>query len=70
VEQLRCLVEPFGYRVERIPVSGCLHLKSAVTQVAENTLLLNPEWLASDWFEAMEIIFVTRLSLTPVMRCC
>lgn len=56
VEQLRRLVEPFGYRVEGIPVSGCLHLKSAVTQVAENTLLLNPEWIASDWFRAMKII--------------
>ena len=56
VEQLRRLVEPFGYCVEGVQVSGCLHLKSAVTQVAENTLLLNPEWIASDWFRAMKII--------------
>jgi dimethylargininase len=56
VEQLRHLVEPFAYQVEGIPVSGCLHLKSAVTQVAENTLLLNPQWIASGWFGGMQII--------------
>ena len=42
VAQLRGLVEPLGYRVETVPVAGCLHLKSAVTEVAEGTLLLNP----------------------------
>ena len=56
VEQLRRLVEPLGYRVEGLPVSGCLHLKSAVTQVAKNTLLLNPEWIAPDWFDGLQII--------------
>jgi dimethylargininase len=56
VEQLRRLVEPCSYRVEGIPVSGCLHLKSAVTRVAENTLLLNPEWIDPDWFGGMQII--------------
>ena len=58
VEQLRCLVEPFGYRVEGIMVSGCLHLKSAVTQVAEGTLLLNPEWVSPKRFGEMKIIAV------------
>jgi dimethylargininase len=42
VRQLRDLVAPFGYRVDATPVSGCLHLKSAVTAVGEDTLLLNP----------------------------
>jgi dimethylargininase len=43
VEQLRALVAPFGYEVAAITVRNCLHLKSAVTEVAEGTLLLNPE---------------------------
>ena len=43
VEQLRALVAPLGYEVAAIPVRGCLHLKSAVTEVGEGTLLLNPE---------------------------
>lgn len=58
VEQLRDLVEPFGYRVEGVPVSGCLHLKSAVTQVAQGTLLINPEWVSPDWFGGMEMVSV------------
>lgn len=28
-----------------VPVHGCLHLKSAVTAVTRDTLLLNPAWV-------------------------
>ncbi len=45
VSQLRDLLAPFGYTVRDVPVSGCLHLKSAVTRVAERVLLVNPEWI-------------------------
>jgi dimethylargininase len=41
VEQLRHLLKPYGYEVQGVPVRGCLHLKSAVTQVAADTLLIN-----------------------------
>jgi dimethylargininase len=58
VEQLRNLVEPFGYNVEGVPVSGCLHLKSAVTQVAQGTLLINPEWVSPDRFREMKMVSV------------
>ena len=44
-EQLQATLEPFGYRVHVVNVSGCLHLKSAVTQVSDDTLLLNPAWV-------------------------
>lgn len=43
VEQLRRLLGPLGYRVEPVPVQGCLHLKSAVTALSPDTLLLNPD---------------------------
>ena len=39
-------------------VSGCLHLKSAVTQVGENQLLLNPAWVKKDDFPGMEFVEV------------
>ena len=42
IEQLRALVAPLGHNVVAAPVRGCLHLKSAVTEVGESTLLLNP----------------------------
>lgn len=42
-------VAPFGYRVVPVPVTGCLHLKSAVTALSadgeEETLLVNPAWV-------------------------
>jgi dimethylargininase len=54
--QLRSLAEPFGYAVERVPVTGCLHLKSAVTQVAEGTLLINRAWVPAAAFAAFTLI--------------
>ncbi|RZA17339.1 MAG: dimethylargininase [Lysobacteraceae bacterium] len=44
-EQLRELLAPFGYGVEGVATLDCLHLKSAVTQVAGDTVLINPAWL-------------------------
>ena len=44
-EQLRELLAPFGYTVEGVATRDCLHLKSAVTQVGENTVLINPDWV-------------------------
>jgi dimethylargininase len=45
VAQLERLLAPFGYLVRTIPVTGCLHLKTAVTRVAERVLLVNPDWI-------------------------
>ncbi len=45
IEQLARLVGPYGYSVTSVPVHGCLHLKTAVTQVGPDTLLLNPNRL-------------------------
>jgi len=50
IEQLRHVLEPLDYRVTPIPVTRCLHLKSAVTWVAERTLLVNPNWIAPEEF--------------------
>ena len=40
--QLDDLLAPMGYTVERVAVRGCLHLKSAVTTLSDDELLLNP----------------------------
>jgi dimethylargininase len=45
IEQLGELLEPYGYCLEGLHLRDCLHLKSAVTQVAPQTLLINPRWL-------------------------
>jgi dimethylargininase len=58
IEQLRGYVEPYGYTVEAVKMEGCLHLKSAVTQVGRNTLLINRAWVDAGVFEGMELVDV------------
>jgi dimethylargininase len=45
IEQLKNLVRPFGFRVHAIPLGDSLHLKTAVTALDANTLLINPQWI-------------------------
>lgn len=45
ITQLERFVAPFGYSVRPVTVTGCLHLKTAVTEVADGVLLLNPDWV-------------------------
>lgn len=47
IAQLATLLAPFGYRVHGVATQDCLHLKSAVTAVADDTLLVQPAWLQS-----------------------
>jgi dimethylargininase len=56
VEQLRSLVGPLGYAVTGVLVHGCLHLKSAVTQVAAGALLINPDWVDAACFPGWQLI--------------
>ena len=58
IEQLREFLAPFGYRVLEAKVNGCLHLKTAATLCAPDTVLMNPEWLDPHLFGAMRIIEV------------
>jgi dimethylargininase len=44
IHQLASILSPYGYEVVGVPVTGCLHLKSAVTHVGRNTLLANRAW--------------------------
>ncbi|HUI75728.1 MAG TPA: arginine deiminase-related protein [Candidatus Acidoferrum sp.] len=47
IGQLRAILAPYGYELVSVPVTGCLHLKSAVTYLGRNTLLANRAWI--DW---------------------
>ena len=58
IAQLRALLAPYGYSVQGVDLHGCLHLKSAVTQVAENILLVNPAWVDASVFGEFEVIEV------------
>jgi dimethylargininase len=64
VSQLRSLLALHGYDVVAVPVTGCLHLKSAVTAVflppsgGRGTLLINPDWVDRGHFDDFELIEV------------
>lgn len=58
VRQLRVILAPYGYTVEHIEVHGCLHLKSAVTLVGENLLLMNSAWLPDGSFRSFDRVEV------------
>ena len=58
IRQLDTLVAPHGYTVQSVPVIGCLHLKSAVTQVEENTVLVNAACVDRAAFADLDIIEV------------
>ena len=58
IEQMKAILESRNYQVRAVRVTGCLHLKSAVTQVSEDTLLINPEWVSKDDFHGMQFIEV------------
>ena len=44
IRRLSEILAPFAYQVIPVPVTGCLHLKSAVTYLGRDTLLANRAW--------------------------
>lgn len=58
VRQMRAVLSPLGYEVESVAVSGCLHLKSAATAVAEGTVLVQPQWVSPSVFREFAIVEV------------
>lgn len=61
IEQLRRILAPFGYSVTAVELHDCLHLKSAVIQVADNTLLINRAWADACVFDSYRQIEVDPL---------
>lgn len=58
IEQLRRMLTRLDYAVEVVTVDACLHLKSAVTAVAEDTLLINRSWVRADVFAGLLLVDV------------
>ena len=58
IEFLRAAVAPHGYQVVPVAVTGCLHLKSAVTALDDETLLANPAWCDTTALAAGRILQV------------
>jgi dimethylargininase len=58
VRQVTALLAPFGYDVRPVTVTGCLHLKSAVTHLGGDTLLAHRAWIDTAPFAGFEWIDV------------
>jgi dimethylargininase len=58
IDQLSDIVSDYGFSVQTVEVTKCLHLKSAVSAVAPDLLLLNPDWIDGSAFSGYELIEV------------
>lgn len=58
IRQLGEILEPHGYEIIPVPVTGCLHLKSAVTWIGDHTLLANRAWFDTKPFAGFDWIDV------------
>ncbi len=58
IRQLASILAPYGYEVISVAVTGCLHLKSAVTYIGRDTLLANRAWFDTKPFAGFEWIDV------------
>lgn len=58
IDQLNTLLNEYGYSVTGVQLHDCLHLKTAVSRVDDNTLLINKNWLDIHHFEDFKWIEV------------
>ena len=58
IKQFRRAVTRYGYRVHAAEVTGCLHLKSAVTAVDAETLLVDPTRVDVDQFSGRRCLTI------------
>ncbi|MBP6534824.1 MAG: dimethylargininase [Arenimonas sp.] len=50
INQLTDILKPYGYSVTAVPMHDCLHLKSSVTALSDDTVLINPDWVDVGYF--------------------
>jgi len=55
-EQLVPIAARYGYRATAVPVTGCLHLKTAVTAIDETTLVINRQCVDPALFQGWTLI--------------
>jgi dimethylargininase len=58
IAQMTRVLTPIGYRVSAVTVRGCLHLKSAVTAIGDDLLLVNRRWVDPQVFGPLDIVDV------------
>jgi dimethylargininase len=56
-ECLKNFLKKFGRPVVKIPVEKCLHLKSGVTYIGDDTLVAVPDWFDMKLFDVPNVIY-------------
>ena len=67
IAQLTEILDPFGYRIVPVEVSGCLHLKSGACWAGDNIILVNRQWIDATPFHGAKIIDVAEPSAADVL---
>ncbi len=60
IDQLHGIVADYGYTVKAVATNQCLHLKSAISKVTPDTLLINPNWIAQAEFSDCDFIEIDK----------
>ena len=60
IEELDRILSPHGYHVTGIETAASLHLKSACTAINDETLIVNPAWLATECLKGFKFIHTAR----------
>jgi dimethylargininase len=58
IDQLNGLLQAYGYEVMGVDLQDCLHLKSAVTRLDDQTLLINKNWVDTGHFAEFDLVEV------------
>jgi dimethylargininase len=58
VTALSDIVSPYGYQVRGIALGAALHLKTAITALADDLLLYNPAWIDTAHFEGFHALTI------------
>lgn len=56
MEQIRSIIEPFGYQLIPVRLTDCLHLKTAATAISQDTILCNPLWADPASFDGLRTL--------------
>jgi dimethylargininase len=60
IDQFSSIVADHGFSVKTVETTKCLHLKSAVSEVAPGSLLINPDWIGRSVFGDCDLIDVDK----------
>ena len=58
IQALRTTLAPYGYSVTGVPVTGCLHLKTACSALADGRFLVNAGWIDASAFDPTVLVQV------------